>query len=127
MPDYKLLEVQTRRDLMRFVRFPDELYKDCPQYVPALHGDQVKSLTRVAPLDYCKHAMWLVQDGDRVVGRICAMVNPRYNERYGRRRARFGWFDCIKDIEVARAKKGYAVKGGGRTKEFISIKGPSTK
>lgn len=32
-----------------------------------------------------------------------------------------------KDIEVARAKKGYAVKGGGRTKEFISIKGPSTK
>ena len=32
-----------------------------------------------------------------------------------------------KDIEVARAKKGYAVKGGGRTKEFISIKGSSTK
>jgi hypothetical protein len=32
-----------------------------------------------------------------------------------------------KDIEVARAKKGYAVKGGGRTKEFISIKDSSTK
>lgn len=32
-----------------------------------------------------------------------------------------------KDIEVARAKKGYAVKGGGRTKEFISSKGSSTK
>ena len=32
-----------------------------------------------------------------------------------------------KDIEVARAKKGYAVKGGGRTKEFVSIKGSGTK
>jgi GNAT superfamily N-acetyltransferase len=123
MPDYKILEVQTRRDLMRFVRFPDELYKDCPQYVPALHGDQVKSLTRVAPLDYCKHAMWLVQDGDRVVGRICAMVNPRYNERYGRRRARFGWFDCIKDIEVARLLLATA-EGWAREQGMDEIHGP---
>ena len=72
------------------------------EYVPALHGDQVKSLTSVAPLDYCSHKLWLVKDGERVVGRISAMVNPRYNERYGRKRARFGWFDCIQDIEVAR-------------------------
>lgn len=32
-----------------------------------------------------------------------------------------------KDIEVARAKKGYAVKGGGKTKEFISISNASSK
>ena len=33
-----------------------------------------------------------------------------------------------KDIEVARAKKGYAVKGGGgKSKEFVSIKDASTK
>ena len=99
MPDYQIREVLTRKELMQFVRFPDELYKDCPQYVPALHADQVKSLTRVAPLDYCSHKMWMVLDGNRVVGRICAMINPRYNELYGRRRARFGWFDCIRDIE----------------------------
>lgn len=32
-----------------------------------------------------------------------------------------------KEIEVARAKKGYSVKGGGRTKEFISIRDSNTK
>lgn len=32
-----------------------------------------------------------------------------------------------KDIEVARAKKGYTVKGGGKTKEFISIKDANIK
>lgn len=32
-----------------------------------------------------------------------------------------------KDIEVARAKKGYTVKGGGKTKEFSSIKDANTK
>lgn len=33
----------------------------------------------------------------------------------------------LKDIEVARAKKGYAVEGGGRGKEFVSIKSASSK
>ncbi len=102
MPDYKILEVKNRKDLKRFVKFPDELYKNCPQYVPALHSDQMKSLTKVAPLSYCTAKQWLALDGNRVVGRICGVVNPRYNERYGTRRARFGWFDVIDDIEVAR-------------------------
>ena len=45
--------------------------------------------------------MWLALDGDKVVGRICGMINPRYNERYDKKRARFGWFDCIEDFAVA--------------------------
>ena len=36
------------------------------------------------------------------MGRICAMINPRYNEKYDKKRVRFGWFDLINDIEVAR-------------------------
>lgn len=101
MSDYKVVEVESRKDLMRFIKFPDELYRSCPQYVPALHSDQVKSLTKVSTLKYCKRKMWMVVDGVKVVGRICAMVNPRYNERYGLKRARFGWFDTINDIRVA--------------------------
>ena len=123
MPDYKIKEVQNHKDLMRFIQFPDELYKDCPQYVPALHSDQVKSLTRVAPLDYCIHKLWLVEDGERVVGRISGIVNPRYNERYGLRRARFGWFDCIKDIEVARLLIGTA-EAWAREQGMDEIHGP---
>lgn len=100
---YTIVEVTNRKDLNRFVAFPDELYRDCPQYVPALHADQVKSLTSVPSLTYCYRKMWLALDGDKVVGRICAMVNPRYNELYGKKRARFGWFDTIEDFEVAKA------------------------
>ncbi len=108
MADYKVVEVVSRRDLMKFIKFPDRLYRDCPQYVPALHSDQVKSLTRVSTLKYCTRKMWMVLDGNTVVGRICGMVNPRYNERYGKKRARFGWFDTINDIEVARLLLGTA-------------------
>ncbi len=100
--EYKITEVKTRKDLKRFVRFPDDLYRGCPQYVPALHGDQIKSLTSCTTARYCPHAMWLAWKDGKVAGRICAMVNPRYNELYGRKRARFGWFDTVEDFEVAR-------------------------
>lgn len=108
MPDYKVVEVVSRRDLMKFIKFPDRLYKDCPQYVPALHSDQVKSLTKVSTLSYCKRKMWMVVDGKTVVGRICGMINPRYNALHDKKRARFGWFDTIDDFEVAKLLLGTA-------------------
>jgi len=97
-----ITEVTSKKDLKAFVRFPLDLYKDCPQYVPALDSDQYKSLTKVSTLSYCQRKMWLVRDDGKVVGRICGMINPRYNEIYNTKRARFGWFDCINDLEVAR-------------------------
>lgn len=101
MPKYFLTEVLDRRDLIRFIVFPDNLYKDCCQYVPALHRNEIFSLTRSAASSCCPHKLWLAMEGNAVVGRICAMINPRYNERYHTRRVRFGWFDCINDAEVA--------------------------
>lgn len=108
MPNYRIIEVTSGRDLRRFITFPDKLYKDCRQYVPALHSDQKKSLTKVSTLKYCTRKMWMVLDGNKVVGRICGMINPRYNELYNKKRARFGWFDTINDIEVAKLLLGTA-------------------
>lgn len=96
-------EVVSRRDLRRFVRFPLDLYRHCPQYVPSLDSDQFRTLTSNAALDYCTRRMWLALDGGKVVGRICGIINPHYNERYGTRRARFGWFDTVDSLEVASA------------------------
>lgn len=99
---YQLTEVKTKKDLARFIRFPDDLYSECLQYVPALHSDQRRTLTKAPSLSYCMRKMWLVTDGAKVVGRICAMINPRYNRLYNKKRVRFGWFDTIDDLEVAR-------------------------
>jgi len=100
---YKVVQVNSRKELSEFISFPDCLYRNCPQYVPALHSDQVASLTRVSTLSYCERQMWMVKDDcGKVLGRICGMINPRYNELYSTRRARFGWFDTVDDIEVAR-------------------------
>jgi len=103
MPDYAIIDVRDRRGLNKFIKFPDKLYRSCPQYVPALHSDQINSLTKVSTLSYCTRRMWMAveKESGKIVGRICAMVNPRYNERYGTKRARFGWFDSINDKGVS--------------------------
>ena len=120
---YTVVEVLSRKDLRRFIHFPLNLYKDCKQYVPALDSDQVKSLTRVSTLSYCKRRMWMVLDGKKVVGRICGMINPRYNELYGKKRARFGWFDTIDDLEVARLLIGTA-EAWAKEEGMTEIHGP---
>ena len=109
---------------MRFIRFPDILYRDCRQYVPSLHSDQINSLTKVSTLSYCTRKMWLAEDADgKVCGRICGIVNPRYNELYHTRRARFGWFDTIDDIEAARLLLGTA-EAWAREQGMDEIHGP---
>ena len=103
MTRYTIREVQTKKDLRRFIKFPFELYKGCDQYVPPLIKGQEQELMYAASLKYCTRRMWLAEDEKgKVVGRICAMINPRYNEKYGTKRARFGWFDLINDMDVAK-------------------------
>ena len=63
MAVYKVVEVVSARDLKKFIKFPNDLYKDCPQYVPALFADQKKSLTAAPSLAYCTRKMWMVTDG----------------------------------------------------------------
>lgn len=111
MKGYSIREVAGRRDLGRFIRFPETLYAGCSQYVPPLHKGQEHELMHSASLQYCTRKMWLAEDASgKVVGRICAMINPRYNEKYGKKRVRFGWFDLINDAEVAELLIGTAEK-----------------
>lgn len=99
----EIVEVITKKDLRKFIKFPDQLYAGCPQYVPALHADQMRTLTKNAALDYCTQKLWMVVDEKgHVYGRICAMINPHYNKRYDKKCCRFGWFDTVNDIEIAR-------------------------
>ena len=90
MVEYVIKEVLDRKDLMRFIRFPETLYKGCDQYVPPLHRGQEHELMHAASLKYCIRKMWLAEDASgKVAGRICAVINPRYNEKYGTARVRF--------------------------------------
>lgn len=95
-------EVNSGRDIRKFINFQRKLYRGCEQYVPPLFMDEKDSLTKSPSLEYCKIKRWIVLDGREVVGRIAGIINPHYNEIYGTKRARFSWVDFIEEYEVAR-------------------------
>ena len=117
-------EVQTRRELRRFITFPEKLYKDCPNWVPALHSDEFDTLGDKNPaLEFCERALYLAYRDDEIVGRVAAIINHNANRRWKEEVVRFGWIDFIDDAEVVRALID-AVIAWGKERGCVKIKGP---
>ncbi len=113
MSQYRIEEVTSSSQLRQFLRLPDRLYRDCPQYVPNIRIDEKSIFTKSPCLDYCQLKMWLVYCGKKVVGRVAGIINPRENEIYNVSRARFGWIEFEKDIEIARLLIGAVERWAG--------------
>lgn len=100
--DLHLKEIFSRKDLMEFIRLPDKLYRGCSYYVPAIHKNQLSTLSQDQnpAFLHCKARYWMVYSGNRVVGRIAGIINHRYNEERGTKYMRFGWLDFIENGQV---------------------------
>ncbi|MBQ2133951.1 MAG: GNAT family N-acetyltransferase [Bacteroidales bacterium] len=116
-------EVSGKKELKAFYQFQNKLYRNCAQYVPSLDMDQKSTLTEDPALEYCVRKMWLAYKGGEVVGRIQAVVNPRYNEFYNLKRVRFGWFDFVEDFNVAKALLDTAM-AWGKEQGMTEVHGP---
>ena len=101
----EIREVTTRRDRRRFIRFPEELYRNNPFYVPALVFDEMETLNpKMNPASsFCDSALYLAYKDGKLAGRVAAIVNRRANEQWKHDEVRFGWFDFIDDREVSKA------------------------
>jgi len=91
--------VQTGRQLGEFLRLPLALHASDPHYVPPLLVDQRELLSSRNPyMRRVEMAMWLARRGSRTLGRIAALIDPRFQEG---RVGLFGFFDAPNDLEVA--------------------------
>ncbi|MBQ0024225.1 MAG: hypothetical protein KBT00_00665 [Bacteroidales bacterium] len=99
-------EVQSSRDVRRFVHYPNALYKGNPYYVPTLEkGDRdLLNPRKNHAFEFCEGKYWLAYDNNgKIVGRIAGIINHKYNEKVGEKIARFGFMDFIDDNEVVDA------------------------
>ena len=121
----EIVKVTTNRQLKRFVRFNYELYKDSPYAVPELLEDAMGTLRkdRNAAFEFCDADYFLAYRNGKIVGRIAAIINPRANEKWGVRAARFGWVDFIDDNEVVDALFSTA-EAWARERGMTEIQGP---
>jgi len=95
--------VTTKTELASFIDFPHELYKDDVNYVPELHIAQRDVLTP-GKHPFHNHSiiqLFLAYEGDKIRGRIAAILNNNHNSFSNRQDGFFGFFDIYNDAAVA--------------------------
>lgn len=117
--------VESKRDLRQFLSFPTQLYRNNPYAVPDLYKEECDYFNpKVNPAyAYCETRLFLALENGRVVGRVAAILNKKYNAKCGENRMRFSRFDVEDNFEAAKALLG-AVENYAREKGMNLIHGP---
>ena len=117
--------VRTSAERTAFIRFPATIYQGDPNWVPHLEMERRDFMDpRKHPFfEFGEVEFYLARREGRVVGRIAAVSNPRYNDFQKTNVGFFGLFECINDVAVARALFDKAAEWL-RAKGFKSVLGP---
>jgi hypothetical protein len=96
------VDIESRRDIQKFVEFPNQLYSGNPFFCPVLQSEGRAALDRRHP--FYKHSaadFFLAESEGQVLGRIAAVHNTLHNA-YRKVKTAFFWaFDVIDDFQVA--------------------------
>ena len=105
MSQIAVSQVASRKDRDAFIKFPWQIYRDDPAWVPPLLIERKAFLDRKRHPFY-KHGdatLFLAKRNGEIVGRIMASDDPNYNSLHQSNVGCFGLFDCIDNCEVAEA------------------------
>jgi GNAT superfamily N-acetyltransferase len=121
----EIKEVQSRKGLRKFIRFPHTLYVGNPYWVPALDFDEINTLSREKnpAYEHCEAKLWLAYRGNVLVGRVAGILNHLHLEKWGQKYVRFGWIDFIDDEEVSAALIS-TVENWAKEKGMLGVHGP---
>jgi len=99
------IELGNRRRLRKFIKFPWEIYRDDPNWVPPLIFDQLQFFTpgKNPYLSHSKAQLFMAFRGEEAVGRISAHENNQHIQVHKDGAGFFGFFECINDQTVANA------------------------
>lgn len=103
MTDIEVIEVETRAQLKQFIKYPNELYRDDPNYVTPLLVERLEFFDKRKNPFYkaAKTKVFLAFKYGKICGRIATCVNYRHNEYNYEQAGFFGFFDCPDDQDIA--------------------------
>lgn len=121
----EITEVKTKKQKKLFIDYPTKLYKGIKQYVHPLRMSEFELFdkNKNASFEDCDAVYYLAYKDGELVGRIAGILQRLYNEKVNEKRVRFTRFDCINDIEVAKALF-TSVEKWGKEKGMDKIHGP---
>jgi GNAT superfamily N-acetyltransferase len=100
----RIRQVQTKKDLSDFIRFPWKIYKGDPFWVPPLISER-KDFFNPQKNPFFKHSevlFYLAEKDNETVGRICGILNRNHIDFHKEKAGFFGFFECVNDFEVAK-------------------------
>lgn len=121
----RIIEVTTGKQFSQFIRLPHKLHKNEPFWMPTILADDRKffSPKHNHQFNDCTGIKAIAEKDGKIVGRIMGIIHHKYNLFRNERKARFGYFDCINDAEVAHALVSY-IENWAREKDYFEIIGP---
>jgi GNAT superfamily N-acetyltransferase len=126
MNTIKISKVDSKKDLMRFIKMQWSIYKGDEHWVPPLIMDRKKILNKEEN-PFFKHAeadYFLAERNGEIVGRIAAIKNDLHNKIHNDKVGFFGFFESINDQQVANALFDTA-KGWLKEKGLNIMRGPA--
>jgi len=125
MENVIIKQVVTENDLTNFIKFPMELYKNNPNFVPPLINEEknIWNKDENPALLYSVAKQFLAYKNNKIVGRIAVMINNKEAQELGIKKVRFGWIDFIDDEEVSKALINEAIKYA-KENQINKIEGP---
>jgi GNAT superfamily N-acetyltransferase len=98
-------EVLTKKQLKEFIDLPYRLYKGNKFYLPQLKKDVKATFDKSTnpAFDFCEAKYWLAYKNNRLVGRIAAVINYSFIEKWQNKYMRFGWIEFEQDSNIATA------------------------
>lgn len=118
-------EVTLKKDLKKWIEFPNSLYKNNEYFVPFLATDEMETFSpdKNPAYDFCETKLFLAYKNNKIVGRIAGLINHAYNKKWDKNAIRFTRFDFIDDYEVSKALF-QKVVDWGRENGLTEIMGP---
>ena len=99
----RVVEVRGSDDLGRFLALTDRVYRDDPHHVPPLRWSLRRKLARRGGREDADLQLLLAERGGEAVGRVSVLRDRRHEQTTGERVGFFGFFECVDDLDVARA------------------------
>ena len=125
MGNIDIKQVVTEKDQMDFIKFPMNLYKNNPNYVPPLINEErnIWKKEQNPALDYSEARQFLAFKNNKIAGRIAVLINRKEEKELGIKKVRFGWLDFIDDKEVSKALIDVAINFA-KENNISKIEGP---
>lgn len=114
-----------KKDMKKWVRFPNVLYKDTKAFVPFLENDEYNTFNpkKNPAYEFCETKLFIALKDGKVVGRIAGLINHAYNKKWNKNTLRFTRFDFVDDYSVSKALFEEVVSWG-KEKGYTQIMGP---